>query len=107
MTHTPGPWKVCRFDDGDIFIDGPSKARAAVCKMLPPCGNYTNGETYEKIDVRSENAANARLIASAPELLAACKIGLRIIEAEKEACGIYRELAEQIRAAIAAAEGRE
>ena len=100
MTHTPGPWKVCRFDDGDIFIDGPSKARAAVCKMLPPCGNYTNGETYEKIDVRSENAANARLIAASPMLLEALKNLIRLNEP-----GILEGL-DAARAAIAQAEGR-
>lgn len=50
---TPGPWKAIEHD-GRIFIDG---TQGFVCSMDQPQG--------------SEMQANARLIAAAPELLAA------------------------------------
>lgn len=58
-THTPGPWKYI----GDAEIAGPDGrmvAYAAVCRM-----------TDEDLRNRGPASANARLIAAAPELLAA------------------------------------
>ncbi len=55
--HTPGPWRIERYEDGSKAI-APSEG-FVVCTMavVPP----------ERIE------ANARLIAAAPELLDACK----------------------------------
>lgn len=51
--HTPGPWAVeCPYDEPGTFVTAPSTA--LVCKVYS-----LDGET----------AANARLIAAAPELL--------------------------------------
>lgn len=52
--HTPGPWEVC--EDGITVLHEAAPIAAAV----PACHYPTN-----------EDRANARLIASAPELLAA------------------------------------
>ena len=45
------------------------------------------------------------LLAAAPELLAALEGLLKVMEAEPEACGIYKAHAEAARAAIAKAKG--
>ena len=61
--HTPGPWRADNGDDGsgipgwNIFGD-----RVSICSM----GDYT--EYHKEI-----NPHNARLIAAAPDLLAACE----------------------------------
>lgn len=73
--HTPGPWKATRFDDGDVYIDGPYY-RPAICKILP---HNKHGERYEETEISSENIANTNLIA-APDLLEACKSLISIIE---------------------------
>lgn len=59
-------------DDGDVWVFGPDKKRAALCRMLPPTGRYTDGNTGKEVDLRTENIANANLIAKAPYLHAAC-----------------------------------
>jgi hypothetical protein len=71
--HTPGPWFVEQFD-GDLKGDKPisvfGKAReTACCKQLPSM--FANTPDQEAL-------ANARLIAAAPDLLAAAKIGIAI-----------------------------
>lgn len=60
--HTPGPWR--EKDDGTI-VD--SDGNGVVHQML---GRLVNGS---HIDGRPEVAANRRLVAAAPELLASCK----------------------------------
>ena len=57
MAHTPGPWSGVGFDDGQRFIAG------------------GDGQPVAKIleRERSEFEANTRLIASAPDLLAALR----------------------------------
>lgn len=53
------------------------------------------------------NAANARLIAAAPDLLAACKAALKWIEADESTHGRPFGEGKVLRAAIAKAEGGE
>lgn len=90
--HTPGPWKVGRLP-----------LRLEVDENPIPL-IYTHDGGLEIAQVRTsapepgEREANARLIAAAPDLLAACKAALDMgdeFEAEK-----------MIRAAIAKAEGK-
>jgi hypothetical protein len=50
-----------------------------------------------------ERAANGHLFAAAPELLEACQRLLAVVEAEKEACGIYKAHIELAKDAIAKA----
>lgn len=56
--HTPGPWRIgVRQPNSDKFIYGANGGEVANCDRL--------------INFADENLANARLIASAPELLEA------------------------------------
>ena len=60
-SHTPGPWELNDFDGIPI-------AKVSLYVITAPCTpNVGSGLS------RDENAANARLIAAAPDLLAALK----------------------------------
>jgi hypothetical protein len=80
MKHTPGPWEAIgsnvASDDGMV----------AITKVLWPGDN-------------ERDAANARLIAAAPELLAACRDALEV-EEDMAQCP-DSELAKRLRAAPA------
>lgn len=69
--HTPGPWEV-RYDDqlDHIFTVGEHPRRIA---------NIFGGVCGQN-DSDLENQANARLVAAAPDLLAACKRYLRAMD---------------------------
>jgi len=61
MSHTPGPWTIHGWGDGDYEVNAASET---VCNVP--------GFDDETVDVdRAE--PNARLIAAAPDLLAACQ----------------------------------
>jgi hypothetical protein len=98
-THTPSPWRARRLNASHgIYTSNGTK----VCTV--PASNFAN------IDQR--RAADARLIAAAPELLAALKLATESLagglwdygpgQDEHERCN---EVIEQLRAAIAKAEG--
>lgn len=61
MSHTPGPWIADQPFEGHVA----NASGRLVCSAM---GHY-DGEEH----TRKENVANARLIAAAPELLAALK----------------------------------
>lgn len=112
-SHTPGPWRVSTTPSGDRVI-GIGKRTG---EGIADCGFGTwrvGGE---------EALANARLIAAAPDLLAAVKSALAFIEADNLACEAGTCIGEittldlhtgeprkidlsALRAAIAKAEGR-
>jgi hypothetical protein len=99
--HTPGPWNREAFGIWHTNEKGENRRVA--------CAEIDRGEGPYKPSNEAEVVANARLIAAAPELLAAC------IEAEEAACiaAIHQhpDTAEilpwvkRIRAAIAKATG--
>jgi hypothetical protein len=98
--HTPGPWEVfpaytgtSRFPVGINHGDGSSSIFAEV--------NGRGG-------VDGQNMADARLIAAAPDLLAALQRALPLIEkCERESgSGLGELYAKAARVAIAKAEGR-
>lgn len=60
--HTPGPWTIGG-DDGAIWIQSPVSSDNVICDLV--------GRDADCLAVEDE--ANARLIAAAPELLAALK----------------------------------
>lgn len=68
MKHTPGPWKARDYknSDGDIWID------CAAYKGETPLGG-TLAIALHTGRGKGEMNDNARLIAAAPELLAACE----------------------------------
>jgi hypothetical protein len=82
--HTPGPWRVHKDPEGQLFILGPGTKRDADCIA-------TISPAYKH---------RARLIAAAPELLEALKLcQVRVFMAEGSENEAYRAA----RAAIAKA----
>ncbi len=90
--HTPGPWKV-RLGLNEAFIDAPGIVCLAVVNSLTDT---------------AEAEVNARLIAAAPELLAACKMVVRLVDDPRSpaAKDPWGDGLTQLEAAIAKAEGR-
>ena len=78
--HTPGPWRIAKRGAKHIEIVGP------------------HGGTIATIDGKLEAAAH--LIASAPDLLAACESALPIVER-----ALRHDVSALLRAAIAKAKG--
>lgn len=69
VKHTPGPWKISHggFDSDDGFSVASNNDEAELIKLICdcwPCSIVNN-------DHRKELAANARLIAAAPDLVEA------------------------------------
>ena len=97
MSHTPGPWKWstnwhCYGPLKGAFVDDVGNT-ARIADVLSHGGVGTQ-ETCE---------ANARLIAAAPELLAACERALSIVDHRNNLN--FMECAATLRAAIALAKG--
>lgn len=65
--HTPGPWLVSRgkYDEHRGYPHGTVRHNGIIICGLPPVDRLPRRE--------GEEAANARLIAAAPALLAACE----------------------------------
>ena len=88
--HTPGPWHVC----GDMIRSTVSNAAMrSVAKVY-----------VSQMHGKPEAAANARLIAAAPDLLAALIAVLKVIDRADDR-GCPAGALEMARAAIARAEG--
>ena len=67
--HTPGPWGIRTYNYGD-HRDAEGIFPVGQVINLVPC---VYGRTLEQCD------ANAKLIAAAPELLAACRAALALL----------------------------
>jgi hypothetical protein len=89
--HTPGPWReILPKMSSAITIYGKDNR--------PVCATFGNGsETTLKMVRSGETVANARLIAAAPDLLAALEYALSLLE------GYPDSATDPIRAAIARA----
>lgn len=111
-THTPGPWYPERpYGEDGVYV-ACAATSALVCKL-----NKVDGRFYQ--DAQESIYANARLIASAPELLAALESLVselaerthkdgRMMSASfvrGEVCSV--KALESARAAIAKAKGQE
>jgi hypothetical protein len=102
MKHTPGPWKVDRFEDK------PHQRRHTVGgNSLMICDTWSMWED-------EETEANAHLIAAAPDLLGACKaVNAWLDQPTGKIIKSFKQLAELsrlsgiVRQAISRAEGRE
>ena len=87
--HTPGPWRIDEW--GDIV--------AGLRDIAETAHIWNDGGDDTLPEMRR---ANARLIAAAPDLLAACKALLDAIEGDSIA--YWHPIWDDVRAAIAAAE---
>jgi hypothetical protein len=90
MSHTPGPWTLGRFGSIQSSVGRPAFKGTA----YPQIALATLDDRGEE-----ERDANARLIAAAPQLLAACKAALGAFE--RNDCIDWNDLTR----AIAKAEG--
>lgn len=89
--YTPGPWTTT------LSVVGTT--RGTICTMCRPCDRTGRGIPSDEQD------ANARLIAAAPDLLAACREALDVSDhmADGDECysvGDWDTLATALRAAI-------
>jgi hypothetical protein len=121
--HTPGPW-TCRSDDGTTFADH-ADAHGEWGHNLDDMESEDSFNTAS-IAIRGDGkviamavhadatyipspipelAANARLIAAAPDLLAACRTALEVCNLYGNGTKMVDEAAEHLYAAIAKAEG--
>ena len=76
--HTPGPWKVDLVDDTRV-VDATGAEVAAID------GDYNAPDTWPKME------ANARLIAAAPDLLAAARANRAWSYAESKNLGSFEQ----------------
>jgi hypothetical protein len=97
-THTPGPWEVHEYGDGDsLAIHYSDNDR--ICFMATHGGSQAQWEAIQ---------ANARLIAASPDLLAMLHCAenwLREYDMQNSPDSGAHELLRDIRAAIAKATG--
>jgi hypothetical protein len=94
--HTPGPWRVTYSDDGGFQV-GVELHDGAFDVVICARGSWTHRA--------KESLANARLIAAAPELLAAL-VGLIELGRKDTSNPKYDGYYDTARAAIAKAEGK-
>ena len=95
--HTPGPWRIQDEYDGTLPIDGWSEQAEESCEICRV--------SLDMLD-EQERAANAALIAAAPELLAALETLINLQDGIDDGGeGITAEDWGTARAAIAAAKG--
>tara|TARA_R100001594_G_scaffold102461_1_gene137177 strand:+ start:192 stop:506 length:315 start_codon:yes stop_codon:yes gene_type:complete len=78
QTHTPGPWTVT----GPGPYDTESRVTLTVAQDSPTKTQVALVGNAHALMTRAEAEANARLIAAAPELLAACKLALECMDGE-------------------------
>ena len=93
--HTPGPWTVDEFYEPGGFYKIRSESEV-VC--------HTHSFAPRGCD--DEATGNANLIAASPDLLEACRGILAMHEGPPNAVGNWDIAFDEIRAAIAKAEGR-
>lgn len=97
--HTPGPWFVSDDDLTTVYhrletLANYSEPAIADCSVAAGWDGASDQETSE---------ANARLIAAAPELLAALRLAVELL-AQQHTAGAAQIVPASIRAALAKAE---
>jgi hypothetical protein len=100
--HTPGPWEVTGKSGDDVIIE-------TQAEMPDPDHVYGRNTVVGSSEWTFCRAEDARLIAAAPDLLAACRAALSQIEGMRDLWTLAGEdgngprLVAQLRAAIARA----
>lgn len=96
--HTPGPWAADDLEDGGVFVFEKGGGNLTIADL-----NADRSFGFEQIQ------ANARLIAAAPELLAALETISESVNSKnhstKNIYDTFAAIADTARAAIAAAKG--
>ena len=99
VKHTPGPWS----------IDGPNRFGCPrITAPYKPTCTYLIAEASPDCPDDATMQANARLIAAAPDLLAACEALLRFAESVRPGGGVLageHDMLRDARAAISKAGG--
>lgn len=98
--HTPGPWHVGAQNDISFVIDKPP--RPSNDDINPDHDVTVIAKVYQVAGGYDEEAANARLLAAAPDLLQACR---ELINYELGMRGGLSVCVRMAQAAIARAEG--
>lgn len=88
--HTPGPWRI---------VNSPRSSSLEVY-----AGDTAICELWRRADRAAEHAT-AKLIAAAPDLLAALKALMPILDNDGPLVAAYADIGPLVRAAIAKAEG--
>lgn len=101
IRYTPGPWKAFNASWSETFITAPGFDHAICCLDI----NHATEESQESDS--EQMAANARLIAAAPELLEALQEMLHIMEQHEQLSGCECSIGDEARSAIAKATGNE
>lgn len=104
--HTPGPWKVAKYQVGTVVTNYEPKEGRTVGYS---CGNdfvadLDDGKYHKYLDEK-EREANARLIAAAPDLLEALEVARERVFWDMKAEG--RKALRTIDAALKKARGDE
>jgi len=95
IPHTPGPWRICKYLGRlDIRTDLPDH-KLSICDI-------DTHDNYGPIGDPEEDAANARLIAAAPDMLDAIR---HTVTGYDVTGGLTNLAITKLRAAIAKAEG--
>lgn len=101
--HTPGPFKAIQANCMDM--DDEDDTRWSVVTNWPRQYFVATIENGAPGDTLRTEEANARLFAAAPDLLAACREAVRILETVELTKSADLAAIERILAAIARAEG--
>jgi len=91
--HTRGPLIVTEFEDGEIWVQAVENGE--------PWPTATTEPDHAPIEVRR---ANAHLYAAAPDLLAACKALLPLLQADLNALDGWEREIDALESALALAE---
>lgn len=87
MSHTPGPWTV-----GGLFPNGPGFSVTAEGKCYHVCGCGAAQHSHPGAAFTDEECkANGRLIAAAPDLLAACQALIKYCSRRDGSLARYQE----------------
>jgi hypothetical protein len=121
-THTPGPWLLASDAQGPCMVMHPTLRGVAIANLgeaFVPANGYHSpttsagepcAEAPTRVTHHGERVANARLVAAAPDLLAALREVVAVASAPTETAERDRhdlnECFYLARAAIAKAEGR-